>query len=217
MNNPINAIDINGDSTFVVTNDDGTYTVTGGNVDNPDDRGIYTMGDEGTYTQVGQSITSHSFFDDNNKPIKRAIIDPNSNEGQNFLDEVISEDPNPIEYALNATNGADYDFKDRGIKDKPDNMTRDQYRYRGSMDKNGNIGSARDFGNMAAGIVAGRNRLSWDGARAGFDLYQSYKSFQKSGEIKFVREGVPTQKAQRVGFKIGQNMRLPIPNFTRYR
>jgi hypothetical protein len=64
LNNPLNIIDPNGDSTFFVGNEDGTYTVNGGNLSGDDDTGIYTKDSEGNATLIGNSITSHSFFND---------------------------------------------------------------------------------------------------------------------------------------------------------
>lgn len=102
---------------------------------------------------------------------------------------------------VNATNGEKYDFKEKGINDRAEGTTKQQHKYRGSTSENGAFGSARDFGNMGAGIVAGRKGLSWGAARTGFDAYQSYKS------RKLTREGTTTQKAQRVGYNIGVELR----------
>ncbi|UII21599.1 hypothetical protein [Fulvivirga ligni] len=73
--------------------------------------------------------------------------------------------------------------------------------YRGSVAKNGKIGSARDFGNMGAGIVAARNNLSWTIARLGYDGLESYQQRRLS------TEGKTTQKAERVGFNMGIDSR----------
>lgn len=101
----------------------------------------------------------------------------------------------------NAGNGEKYDFKDQGIDERPKGTTEEQYRYRGSATDNGEYGSARDFGNIGAGIVAGRKGLTWNAARLGFDTYQSYKSG------RFETEGKTTQKAERYGFSIGCGLR----------
>ncbi len=106
------------------------------------------------------------------------------------------------EYAIHAGNGEDLDIKDRGLEEAvEEGMNADQHRYRGSVTNDGKIASARDFGNMGAGIVAARNNLTWKGARLAFDTYQSYTS------STITTEGVSTQKAQYVGFKIGVNLR----------
>ncbi|MEL7122967.1 MAG: RHS repeat-associated core domain-containing protein [Bacteroidota bacterium] len=200
-NNPIKSIDINGDSTFVAVNDDGTYTVIGGNLEG-DDKGVYTIGDNGEYTQVGQSLTTHSFFDDEGNAVIGAIIDPTSTAGQDFLEtEIVAPDIGLIKYMLKATGGKPLDFKVRGIEDKEEGVSRAQYVYRGSVTSSGKFGSARDFGNIAAGIVAGRNGLGWEEARLGFDGLQSYQ------EGKIATEGQTTQRAQRKGLNIGKKLR----------
>lgn len=43
-------------------------------------------------------------------------------------------------------------------------------------------------------------RLEWGDARMGFDALQSYQ------EGSFATEGVPTQKAQRLGFGLGKRL-----------
>ncbi|KAA0229733.1 hypothetical protein EDS67_10815 [candidate division KSB1 bacterium] len=63
------------------------------------------------------------------------------------------------------------------------------------------FGSARDFGNIGAGIVAGRKGLSWEQARLGFDALESWQR----GRI--TKEGVPSQKAQKLGYTIGVRLR----------
>ena len=199
-NNPILNIDIMGDSTFVSMGENGTYTVTGGNLDNKDDKGVYMMGEDGTYTQVGNSVSSHSFFDDDGNAVVGAVIDPSSSAGQDFVDGLVEDNPGLVEYMVNATRGEKYDFKEQGIDDRAEGTTKQQHRYRGSTNDKGEFGSARDYGNMGAGIVAGRKGLSWGTARAGFDGYQSYSSG------KLTREGQTTQKAERVGYNKGRAM-----------
>ena len=56
--------------------------------------------------------------------------------------------------------------------------------------------SARDVGNIAAGIVAAKNGISWLDARLAFDVYQSYSS--RNLEM----EGLSTQSAQLYGWLI---------------
>ncbi len=166
------------------------------------------MNDDGDVTLIGQTLTPYSFFDDDNNAVEGAIIDFNSTDGQDFIDGIIEENPGLIEYALNARNNKDLDFKQRGVNDRGD-QTVEQHHYRGSVASDGSIGSGRDFGNMAAGIVAGRRGLTWGQARVGFDAYDSYKS--RSLGV----EGAPSQAAQRLGFTIGQSLRTnslpPMP------
>ena len=208
-NNPILIIDINGDSTFVTQNDDGTYTVKGGNLSgSEDDTGVYVRNDDGSLTLIGNSVTTHSFVDENGKFVSGAVIDLGSSEGQNFINGLMSDDPGLIEYMLNATNTEDLDFKYQGIKKRSEGITEKQHMYRGSVTKNGAIGSARDFGNIGAGIVAGRRGLKWSTAKIGFDVYQSIKSRRITTECQ------ATQKAQRVGHNIGLKLwisKLRIP------
>lgn len=78
---------------------------------------------------------------------------------------------------INATNFEKYDFKAKGWDKKTtNNIEMLKHYYRGSLDSNGDIGSACDFGNIGAGLVAARSVFSWNEARAGFDSYQGYKT-----------------------------------------
>ena len=211
--NPIRFIDPDGMfSTDVTKNEDGTYTVTGGNADK--DRNIYVVDKNGKRTGevMGKSKTSHSFLDENGKAVKGAILDPKSSAGQTFLTKLEGDNPSLLGYMWEARNGKDYDFKDEGIEDKG-KLTDLQYRYRGSKDDNGDYGSARDYGNMGAGLVAARKGLSWKQTRLGFDTYQGFKSNgisiipNKFGPpviaIIPVSETTGTVKAQILGYVYG--------------
>ena len=223
MLNPVKYIDPDGTSTGVKDNGDGTYTIVSGNADDGN-RGIYIVDDDGYYDiessdKLANSITTHSFFDKNDKVVKGAVIDMNSTEGQNFLDQVKTDDPSLLSYMWNATNDQKYDFKAEGKDERGENMSVVQHFYRGSVSSNGDVGSARDYGNMGAGMVAARKGLSWQKARAGFDMYQGYKSngittlptpgpIKGSGGIPIPtilpkREATTTVKAQMVGFARG--------------
>lgn len=57
--------------------------------------------------------------------------------------------------------------------------------------------SARDFGNVAAGFVAGNRGLSWGEARLGFDALESVQ------RLDIASEGQPTQRAERTGYNTG--------------
>lgn len=71
-------------------------------------------------------------------------------------------------------------------------------------------GSARDVGNIAAGLVAGRFGLCWGSARYGFDWLETG---QQQGGVKAFflypffgvinREGSSTQYGERLGYRIG--------------
>jgi RHS repeat-associated protein len=217
-NNPIGLTDPDGGSTKstdVIKNDDGTYTVSNkGKAKATDgDDGIYVIDKNGKRTGeiIGESLTSHSFYDDSGNAVDGAVINVNATDGQKFIDdEIIKDHPFIVNYMANATGGGDFDFKERGIDMA--NGTDIQHRYRGSKASNGKIGSARDFGNMAAGIVAGRFGLSWGGSRFGFDTLETFQSLSAStipGNLSIVihinqtREGVPTQKAQKIGWQMG--------------
>lgn len=203
-------------STDVTKNDDGTYSVSNKGPAKPDnDRNIYIVDDKGNRTGevIGKSKTTHSFYDENNNAVAGAILNPKSNDGQNFVNEVIKDDPSLPVYMFKATNGGDYDFKSKDFDPKKNDML--QYFYRGSVDVNGNFGSARDFGNYAAGLVAARSGLSWESTRAGFDTYQGFKT---NGLIPGpmgiptvlpVREATTTVKAQLAGFNTGVRMFNP--------
>lgn len=213
-NNPILYNDPMGDdpSTDVTKNEDGTYTVAGGKADG--DRNIYVVDDKGKRTGevVGKSLTEYSFLDESGKGVKGAVINPGDKSGVNFLNtEIVSKNLGLVEYMPNATGGETYDFKARGIEDRPEEMTADQYRYRGMpFEGVANFGnqdgavltfaSARDIGNVAAGFVAGDNGLSWVNARAGFDALETYQQGSLS------TEGQPTKRAERVGFNVGSKL-----------
>ena len=202
--NPVNIIDINGDSTFVTANDNGTYTVNGGNLSGEDDdTGVYIKNSDGTVTLVGNSLTPYSFFDKGNA-VFGAVIDPISTEGQDFVNKLIGESPGLISYMMNATERHKYDFKNQGIYQMPIGMNIQQYNYRGSVAANGAFGSARDFGNIAAGMIAGGSGFSWEQARMAFDLLESFQ--QRRPAI----EGPTTQLAQRIGYV--QGIKLFVKN-----
>ena len=174
-NNPILLADPYGDSTFVESQEDGTYKVVGGNLEG-DDKGIFIM-DEGKLTgeKLGESLTTHSFVDENDEFVIGAVIDTKSSEGQDFIDdEIIKARPSLFSYMMNAYKvGLPLDFKSRGL-DTPKPGSKDLlvHAARGSMTEGGKIASARDFGNMAAGIVAGRIGFSWSWTEMSFNILQ---------------------------------------------
>jgi hypothetical protein len=202
--------EMGGLSTIVKDLGNGKYEVIDGDA-NDGDRGIYVDdGNGGKGKKIGESITSHSFFDPNEEVVSGAIIDTNSKDGQNFIDKLIEENPTLLYYMVNALRGGIYDFKKNGINERDKNQTELQYLYRGSVAQNGNIGSARDFGNIGAGLVAARKGFSWTQARVAFDMLetaQESKIVPLGGKpiplIKPALEGINTVKAQMVGFAIG--------------
>jgi len=198
FNNPVMFNDPTGMDGEVVANEDGTYKITGGTQNS--DRNIYIMKDgKRTGEVLGQMLTEYSFFDSDNKIVTGAIINPNDQSGQNFIDkEIKGDNPNIVSYMANATNNEKYDFKSRGDIANTDN-TANHYRGMPLKDENGKTvyGSARDVGNYGAGYVAGKSGLNWRSARAGFDMYQSYK------DGKFSTEPMVTQAAERLGYNAG--------------
>ena len=186
--------------------DDGTYKVVGGEANS--DKSIYVVENgKRTGEVIGEMLTEYSFHNDSGKAVTDAIKDTNDMSGVDFLNiEIINNDELVLdEYMANATGGETYDFKTRG--DVPEGMTETQHHYRGSLFQgvdgiNGGTtttyASARDFGNVAAGYVAGKKGMSWGVARAGFDGLESYQ------EGRLATEGQPTQQAQRVGHSAGK-------------
>ena len=205
MGNPIRYVDPDGSETHVKRNDDGTYEVIGGVLNDDLNIYVYTTDKNGEYTVKGKSIgvteTTTAFYNsDKNTWATGATIDPNDQSGMNFLEKMESLSVTLDDYIDKARNDHPYDFKvtngTNGV------VSRDiKYQYRGmSIGKNEtgqNIyTSARDVGNIAAGIVAAKNGISWLDARLAFDVYQSYSS--RNLEM----EGLSTQSAQLYGWLI---------------
>ena len=219
-NNPILLMDPKGDSTFVNSNSDGTYTVIGGTLDD-NDNGIYVKGSNGQVTQmIGYSATPESFYNsEENKWM--GTIDPKDESGREFLNsDILTDDPNLLSYMKNATGGKKYDFKRTNGTDKVLYDTPEKY-YRGMpLELEGEdaslpvFASARDVGNIAAGFVAGNSGMSWGMARFGFDALQTSQVHGKTKTFWFYPyfgvyevEGSSTQYAERLGFRIGKEVR----------
>lgn len=172
-NNPVNFVDPDGRSTWVVANPDGTYTIEGGNLDD-NDLNIYVVTyDEDDNMIIGESIgkTSSitSFYDgdkDDNNEIKGwktgSVINPNDRSGWEFISELVITDPSLVEYMLGARKNERYDFK---VTNGTNTKVADIDIYRGMpifKDVNGTViySSARDVGNILAGFIAGKKGLS---------------------------------------------------------
>ena len=201
--NPINAIDVDGRSTWVVRAGKGKYEVVGGNLyDN--DRNIYvgTLDKKNNkFTReysigITTSITSFYYCDAKEGPkwSEESIIDVNDRSGYEFLKKIMSQIPPMIDdYMLNARTGHRYDFK---VTNGTDHEIERIDIYRGMpvgvTDKGQVIfSSARDIGNIAAGFIAGVNGMPWIPSRLAFDFYQ--------GGI----EGISTRNAEFYGWQLG--------------
>ncbi len=201
--NPINAIDVDGRSTWVVRVGKGKYEVVGGNLyDN--DRNIYvgTLDKKNNkFTReysigITTSITSFYYCDAKEGPkwSEESIIDVNDRSGYEFLKKIMSQIPPMIDdYMLNARTGHRYDFK---VTNGTDHEIEGIDIYRGMpvgvTDKGQVIfSSARDIGNIAAGFIAGVNGMPWIPSRLAFDFYQ--------GGI----EGISTRNAEFYGWQLG--------------
>ena len=187
--NPVKYVDPDGMETHVAANKNGTYTVIGGKLN--DDRNIYAYSKDkdGKYTVRGESIgmttSTTSFYDSDKKEWIKSIIDPKDDSGKNFLNKIMSEDVTLDEYIDKARNDHPYDFKVTNGGDKVVSRN-DKYKYRGMKIGKTRSGkalytSARDIGNIAAGIVAAKNGIPWSAARVAFDAYQSRDGLKSIG------------------------------------
>ena len=199
--NPINAIDPDGTSVNVVNNYDGTYTTFSGTIDN--DLGVYVVDQSGERTGeiISQTLTPYTFFDNKNQFVKDAIINMNDESGQDFINHVINDYPNPIIYAFQALPYGDNDYKNNGYVYGMD-ITKHHYRAMPINAFDGNstkIATARDIGNYAAGFIAGSNGLTWDKTRAMFNRVQG-------NLITSQQEPMVSTEAQFMGFIHGYNV-----------
>ena len=201
MENPTKLIDPNGKETHVALNKDGTYRVVGGILNK--DRNIYIFDKDkyGKYTIKGKSIgvtsSTTSFYNSDYNKGKGtwaigATINPKDRSGKDFLNKMISKDITLDDYIDKARNNRPYDFK---VTNGSGSVvsTDLKYVYRGMSIGKTAFGqeiytSARDIGNIAAGIVAAKNGIPWRDARIAFDVYQGG------------REGISTQNAEYYGW-----------------
>ena len=206
--NPINNTDPDGTSTWVMPNSRGGFTVMDGKLDG--DLNIYVFTVRNMQRVVlyilGQSLTETSFYDPdgfnpftNKQGIFRGTIDQLDLSGSCFLDEIMNNTPGLFDYMWNATTNRLYDFKKWGYVEGKDDIN---YLYRGMpLGKRGNkviYGSARDVGNIAAGYMAGVHGIPWELARKAFDGLESHQNKKTS------IEGISTQNAQALGWKMGK-------------
>ena len=196
--NPVKYVDPDGNFVNVVDNLDGTYTTYSGEIDN--DFQVYVVNSAGERTGevIGQTLTPYSFFGNENQFIEGATINMADASGQEFLNQVINDYPNPYLYAAQALPNGSRDFKNIGYIKGMDKTT---HHYRAmtinTFDGNGpRIATARDIGNYGAGFVAGSNGVTWDMTRKMFDLVQGHL-------ILFQSEPMVSQCAQYAGYEHG--------------
>ena len=138
----------------------------------------------------------------------KSVINTSDFSGEQFLYNLIADDPSLLDYMSKAQNGNEYDFKaTNGIPDG--SIPLDPYRGMplGYTESGAPIyTSARDIGNIAAGYIAASKGLPWALARIGFDSYQS----RQSGNIQ--KEGISTRNAERYGYEM---VKRGIPGISR--
>ncbi len=217
--NPVNAVDPDGRSTWVVNKGNGLYQIVGGDLaDN--DLSIYVGYFEGSnfhrFSQLGITTTLTSFYNSDNNGGEwetNSYIDVNDRSGSDFLLRIIGNNPPMFDdYMMNARNNHSYDFK-------ATNGTEVQItgidHYRGMpigkmLDGRMIFSSARDIGNMTAGYVAAVNGMDWNASRMVFDTYQLLTNS--------TLEGPSTRNAEYLGWLIGHattNRFQNVCNFVR--
>ena len=150
---------------------------------------------------IGVTTSTTTFYDSDLNKGKGgwaygAEINPKDNSGKDFLNKVVSENVTLDDYMDKARNDHPYDFKVTNGGKKVVRREED-YIYRGMpIGKDGSgktlYSSARDIGNIAAGIVAAKNGIPWSATRSAFDAYQSRKGLQV--------EGISSRNAQYYGW-----------------
>jgi len=213
-NNPIFLMDPNGDSTFVNKNSNGTYSVIGGNLDG-DHNGIFIQKADGSIGEmIGYSVTPESFYCSDCDVLEKdkwmGTINTTDQSGRNFLNNYQKNYPGLLKYIGNAEGGEKYDFKrTNGGDESIYNVESDYYRGMPLMSTVNNqrvFASARDVGNIGAGLTAGLSGMSWGIARFGFDLLETKQHYNETGNINWTTETTSTQYSQKVGFEIGAIM-----------
>lgn len=211
-NNPINMVDPTGmaaEHIDVTKNEDGTYKVVGGQANT--DKNIYVVDGNGKRTGevVGEMLTEYSFHHEDGSAVIGANINLNDQSGQNFMDNEI-KNIGLIDYISNAKGKEPLDFKHRGMPKGATPEEQGQHHYRG-MSFNGKVASARDIGNYAAGYVAGKHGFDWGSSRFAFDALQTKQEKGTWNTVLYyqfnrVREGQPTQQAERAGHNTGYSI-----------
>ena len=195
--NPINAIDPDGNSTWVISQGDGKYKVVGGNLFDSDKNiyvGDYIKGSFKPSYSLGISTSITSFYNSDISAWENCEIDTNDKSDDIFLSRLFNHLPPMFDdYMLNARMNKPYDFKNtNGTLHSIKNINH----YRGmpiGVNGKGQViySSARDIGNIAAGFVAASNGMSWLASRLAFDFYQRGV------------EGISTRNAEYYGWVLG--------------
>lgn len=151
-------------------------------------------------------LTEYSFHHEDGSAVIGTNINLKDKSGQNFMDNEI-KNIGLVDYISNAKGKEPLDFKHRGMPKGATPEEQGQHHYRG-MSFNGKVASARDIGNYAAGYVAGVHGYDWGISRFAFDALQTKQEKGKWNTILFypfnrVREGQPTQQAERAGHDAG--------------
>ncbi len=205
--NPVKMVDPDGRKTVVSQNEDGTYNVISGSID--DDNGIYCDN-----KLIGYSATPYSFYDEGLGFVGK--IDPQDMSGKDFLNDVIQDKDMSLEYYMEkATGRKPLDFKRTNgsekviYDDKKDHRQMINF-YRGMpLNLKGPdetlpvYASARDVGNIAAGFMAGSRDIPWLAARFAFDKLQTNQDKEAGKDIIWFFECATTKYAERLGYRIG--------------
>lgn len=204
-------MDPNGDSTFVTANEDGTYKVERGTID--DHNGIYLLGENESKELIAYSASPLSFYNPGSKEFQ-GNIDPSDQTGRTFMKRLLVDyNPNYFIYGNNATKNEIFDFK-RTNGQKPDTYTKTSEFYRGMPVFNKYKGmpvyaSARDVGNIAAGMIAGKEGMSWSKFRSVADGLESAQGTWQAKKLVIRKEDIQSQLPQRLGWKLGIYLSLP--------
>ncbi|MCR4769447.1 MAG: RHS repeat-associated core domain-containing protein [Bacteroidaceae bacterium] len=210
--NPVKLVDCDGRSTWVADIGKGKYKVIGGDLKDGDRNiYVYTKDKYGRYTKKGESIgittSTTTFYDsDINAWAVNSVINNNDRSGKDFLNMIIGEKVTLDEYMNKARTDHPWDFKvTNGTPSVIDKSHK--YKYRGMPIGKDVMGrnlysSARDIGNMAAGMVAAKNGISWPDARIAFDAYQVKNNIDKNGfSLEQIQmEGISTRNAEYYGW-----------------
>ena len=219
--NPLKYIDPEGESTWVASNDDGTYTVIGGDINDgslqiyeykQDENGEYTIRGQ----SIGYSLSPFSFYNcDNGEWSVGSKINPYDNSGKKFLSIFFLQQESLTDYVLDkGRTGQLYDFKKTNAAYPiPNGSFKDP--YRGMPIFGGVYASARDIGNFAAGYIAGSYKLPYWLTRIAFDAYQNHDAIKNKQYGQLTPESLSSQIPQMVGWYVGRIQGQFLNNYYR--